>query len=60
MWVMKHWQKLLSGCGVSSLEMCKSHPDVVLGTLLWVVLLEQRPKQMDPEVPANLDYSVVL
>uniref|UniRef100_A0A8V0XKA3 Methionine aminopeptidase n=1 Tax=Gallus gallus TaxID=9031 RepID=A0A8V0XKA3_CHICK len=32
------WHRLLRGCGVSSLEMCKSHLDVVLGTLLWVAL----------------------
>lgn len=30
------------GCGFSSLEMSKSHPDLALGTLLWMALLEKR------------------
>jgi len=46
--------------GVSSLEIFKSHLDVVLGSLLWVSLLEQGLEQMDSEVPANLSQSVML
>lgn len=34
--------------------------DMVLGTLLWVSLLEQGLSQMDPESPANLSQSVTL
>lgn len=30
------------GCGFSSLEMSKSHPDLALSTLLWMALLEKR------------------
>lgn len=42
------------------LEAFKSHLDVVMGTLLWVSLIEQEWDQMDPEVPSNLNHSVVL
>ena len=48
------------GCGVSSLQIFKSHLDVSLGSLLWVSLLEQGLEQMDSEVPANLSQSVML
>lgn len=33
--------------------------EVVLGTLLWMALLEQGLHQMDPEVPANLSHAVI-
>lgn len=36
------------GCGVSSLESFESCLDVVLGTLLWVALLDQRCCQPQP------------
>ena len=39
--VTEPWHKLPRGCGVSSLEPFRSRLDVVLGTLLWVALLEQ-------------------
>lgn len=38
-----------------SLEIQRSHMDMVLSTLLWVSLLEQ----MDPEVPASLKTDVL-
>jgi len=34
--------------------------DVLLGTLLFVSLLEQRLGQRDPEAPASLSPSVIL
>lgn len=40
-------------CGVSSLEIFQSFLGVLLGTLLWVSLLEQGLEQTDLEVPAN-------
>jgi len=39
-WVTEHWHRLPRGCGVSSLEISKSHLDMGLGALLWVSLLE--------------------
>lgn len=49
--VTEHWHRFLTEAGESSsLEMSKSHLDVVLGTMLWVALLEQGLDQMDPEV----------
>lgn len=42
--------------GVSSSEIFRSCQDVVLGTLLWVFLLEQGP----PEGPAGLSQPVNL
>lgn len=44
----------------SSLEIFENHPDVVLGSLLWVALLEQGSDQTDPESPASLSHPVVL
>ena len=38
---MEHWHRLPRGCGVSSLELSRSCLAMGLGTLLWVVLLEQ-------------------
>lgn len=40
--VLEHQHRLPTGCGISSLEMSKSHPDLALGTLLWMALLEKR------------------
>lgn len=39
--VTEHWQRLAAqrGCAISSLDIFKSHVDVVLGTLLWESLL---------------------
>lgn len=34
--------------------------DVVLGTLLWVSLLEQGLEQMDTEVPSSFSHLVIL
>lgn len=41
------------------LDVFKSQ-DVVMGTLLWVSLTEQQWDQVDPEVPSNLNHSVLL
>ena len=54
--VLQHWHRLPRGCGVSSLELSRSHLAVGLGTLLWVVLLEQ----VGPELPASLNHPVSL
>ena len=43
-----------------SLQVFKSHLDMVLGNLLWVSLLEQGLDQMDSEAPYNLNHSVTL
>jgi len=49
------------GCGVSSLGISKSLLDVVLGSLLWVSLLEQEVwSKWPPEVLANPYHSVIL
>jgi len=51
------WQSTGTGCGedvVSSLEISRSHLDVGLGTLLWVVLLEQGLDQMSSRGPCQL------
>lgn len=47
-----------SSCGVS-LEIFQNCLDVVLGTLLWVSLLDQELGQKDPEVP-SLNQPVIL
>jgi len=39
--VTEHWHRLPRGCGVSSLEVSRSHLAVGLGTLLWVALLQR-------------------
>ena len=48
------------GCEVSFMGISKSRLDVVLGTLLWVSLLEQGLGPMNTEVPANLSHSLIL
>jgi len=58
--VMEHWHRLLRGCGVSSLEIFKNHLDMGLGTLLWVFLFEQALCQVNPEITANFNQSVIL
>ena len=40
----------------SPLEISKSHLDTILGTLLWVSLLEQGMDQMKPEVSVNPNH----
>ena len=57
---MEHWHRLPRGCGVSSLEMSKSHLDMGLGTLLWVFQLEQQLGQMDLEGLVSLSSSRIL
>lgn len=44
---------------MAPLEVSSSHPDVALGTLLWVALLKQRVAQMAAEVSANLRHPVI-
>jgi len=44
---------------MAPLEVSNSHPDVALGTLLWVALLKQRVAQMAAEVSANLSHLVI-
>ena len=56
MQVTEQRHRLPRGCGVSSLEISKSHVDVGLSTLLWVSLLGHGLEQVTPEVPANLIY----
>ena len=46
---MEHWHRLPRGCGVSSLELSRSCLAMGLGTLLWVVLLEQGLGHRDTE-----------
>ena len=41
MQVPEHWHRLPRGRGVSSLQLSRSRLAMDLGTLLWVVLLEQ-------------------
>lgn len=43
-----------------SLEVFKSCLDMVLGNLLWVAWLEQGLELIDPEVPSNLSYCVLV
>lgn len=40
MQVMEYWQRLSMGCGVSSMEIFKTHLDTGQGRLLRVSLLE--------------------
>lgn len=47
------------GC-VFSLEVCRSHQDVVLGSLHHMSLPEQGLDQVDPEFPSNLNCFVIL
>lgn len=40
--ITEHWHRFLTEAGEpSSLEMSQRHLDMVLGTMLWVALLEQ-------------------
>lgn len=54
--VTEHWHKLHS-CGVSCLEISKSHLDTGLSTLLCVSA-GAGVGQTDPEVPVNLSHSI--
>lgn len=58
-WVTKHWHRD-SGCGISSLEICRSHVEVGLGTLLWLALLEQQLGYMNTEVPLHLNHAGIV
>jgi len=59
-WVPEHWHRLPRGCGVSSLQLSRSRLAVGLGTLLWVVLLEQGLGHRHTESPACLSQTGVL
>ena len=59
-WVTEQWHRLPRCCGVSSLEISKSHLDTAPGTLLWVSLLEQGLGHMDPVVSSNISHAVIL
>lgn len=50
MHVTEHWHRFLTEAGELSSEMSQRHLDMVLGTMLWVALLEQGLDQMDLEV----------
>lgn len=61
--VMCGWQSPGLGnkdVGFSSLEIFINFLAVVLGTLLWVALLEQGLDQVDPDVPSSLCHGVIL
>jgi len=53
-------QAAQSGCKVSTLQLFKTHPEIGLGTLLWVALLQQELGHMGPEVPYNVNHSLIL
>jgi len=58
---MEHWHKLpREAMEFPSLKMFESCLVTVLGTLLWLFLLEQKLDQVDSEVPCSLTHSVVL
>jgi len=60
--VTEHWHRLRREAVESLLlEIFKSHLNMILGSLLWVALLEQAhwSRQL-PEVPSNLNHSVIL
>lgn len=48
-------QVVQRSCAVSSSDICRSHLDMGLSTLL-----EQRWDQMDPEVPSSLTHAAIL
>lgn len=50
MHVTEHWHRFLTEAGEPSSEMSQRHLDMVLGTMLWVALLEQGLDQVDLEV----------
>lgn len=52
--------KCLRSHGVSSSEIFKSLLDMVLGTLLWVALLEQGLDQRSPKMASKFNCSTVL
>ena len=54
------WHSLSRDYEVSSLVLFKCHLNMAFYPLLWVSMLEQGLSQMDPEVPANLNYSTDL
>jgi len=58
--ITEHQHRLPRGCGVSSLELSRSRLAMGLGTLLWVVLLEQGLGHRDTEGPACLSQPGVL
>ena len=41
------------------MEIFRSRLDAVLGSLLWVALLEQGLEQVDPEGPASLSHPAI-
>lgn len=55
MWVLEHSNRLPRGCGIATLEIFRSHLD-----LLWVFLLDQGLELMDPEDPASLSHTMSL
>lgn len=58
--VTQHCHRSSRGWGVSSLDISKSYLGMVLGTFLWMSLLQQGVDQMVPKVPANLIHAVIL
>lgn len=58
--MMSCWIWLQAGCGVSSLEIFKSHLHVVLGAVLWVSLLEQGVGPDGARGPFQLSHPVIL
>lgn len=57
--VTEHRHRLPRDILESPPEIFSSCLDVGLGTLLWVILLQQALGQVDPEVPDNLNHSVL-
>lgn len=58
--VTQHCHRSSRGWGVSSLDISESYLGMVLGTFLWMSLLQQGVDQMVPKVPANLIHAVIL
>ena len=59
-WVPELWYRLPKGCGVSSLEIFRSHLDIETVSLLWVSLCKWEMGQIDPEVSGSLSQSIML
>lgn len=58
---MEHWIQLPRQLVESpSLEIFKSHLDVIMGKLLWVAWIEYELDWMDLEVPSSLSHDVTL